>query len=264
MPLIRFIDDKGIVRWGSVVDDQCARPVTGDVYGEYQVAASTVPIIARLAPAEPPNILAIGRNYGEHAKEMNAEVETEPLVFLKATSCVIGPDESIILPQSAPTEVDFEAELAVVIGRAGKNISNRDAMQHVLGYTCANDISARDCQKRRDKQWARGKSFDTFCPLGPVLIPRDDIDPKNLTIRSILNGEVMQQGNTSDMIFGIAELISFLSHQFRLLSGTVILTGTPPGVGAARIPPVFLRAGDQITVEIEGIGSLCNPVIAST
>jgi len=264
VPLIRFIDERGVARWGAMQGDDSARPIIGDVYDRYEIGGSATPIVARLAPAEPPNILAIGRNYREHAKEMNAEVETEPLVFLKATSAVIGPDEPIMLPVSAPTEVDFEAELAVVIGRAGKNIATGDAMNHVLGYTCANDVSARDCQKRRDKQWARGKSFDTFCPLGPVLIPRDALDPNRVRVRSLLNGQVMQDGNTGDMIFNIAQLISFLSHQFRLLPGTVILTGTPPGVGAARNPPVFLRSGDEITVEIEGVGSLSNKVIASS
>lgn len=137
-------------------------------------------------------------------------------------------------------------------------------MEHVLGFTAANDVTARDCQKRRDKQWARGKSFDTFCPLGPDLVPAGSLDPGRLTVRSILNGREMQSGNTGDMIFSVSFLVSYLSHQFRLLPGTVILTGTPPGVGAARTPPVFLRAGDVIEVEIEAIGRLTNRVEAAS
>lgn len=261
MKLIRFIDQSGKVQWGQQVDDQTARPVIGDVFEKFEISKNSVEIVTRLAPADPPNIIAIGRNYPEHAREMNAEVDAEPLIFLKATSSIIGPDEPILLPASAPDEVDFEAELAIVIGQSGKNIAKSDAIKHVLGFTCANDVSARDCQKRRDKQWARGKSFDTFCPIGPVLVTRDEIDPSNLRVRSILNDQTMQDGNTRDLIFTIADLVSFISHQFRLLSGTVILTGTPPGVGAARKPPVFLRAGDRIAVEIDGIGKLENEVL---
>ena len=264
MRLIRFLDCDGKVRYGRPADPERAFPVVGDIYTEYEVADRPIPILARLAPVDPPNIFAIGRNYVEHAKEMSAEVEKEPLIFLKATTSVIGPDEPIILPASAPDEVDFEAELAVVIGRPARNVPESRAMEHVLGFTAANDVTARDCQKRRDKQWARGKSFDTFCPLGPDLVPAGSLDPGRLTVRSILNGREMQSGNTGDMIFSVSFLVSYLSHQFRLLPGTVILTGTPPGVGAARTPPVFLRAGDVIEVEIEAIARLTNRVEAAS
>jgi 2-keto-4-pentenoate hydratase/2-oxohepta-3-ene-1,7-dioic acid hydratase in catechol pathway len=261
MEIMRFISTDGQARWGKPAQDGQALPLVGDLFGEYRFADRPMPVVARLAPVEPPNILAIGRNYREHAREMKAQGEAaEPIVFLKATTSVIGPDEMIILPASAPDEVDYEAELAVVIGRRARNIKENQVFDHILGYTCANDISARDCQHRRDKQWARGKSFDTFCPLGPVLVTRDSIDPANTAIHCTLNGNTMQDGNTSEMIFSISALVSYLSHQFTLLPGTVILTGTPSGVGAARTPPVFLKSDDEIRVEIRGIGELVNRV----
>jgi 2-keto-4-pentenoate hydratase/2-oxohepta-3-ene-1,7-dioic acid hydratase in catechol pathway len=192
---------------------------------------------------------------------MNAEPQAEePLVFLKATSSVIGPEEDIVLPRSAPGEVDFEAELAVIIGRRCKDVTESEAMGAVLGFTCANDVSARDCQKRRDQQWARGKSFDTFCPLGPMIVTKEELPESGVGVRSILNSHVMQNGHTSNMIFSIPQLVSYLSCQFTLLPGTVILTGTPAGVGSARTPPIFLHAGDEIVVEVDGIGRLGNRV----
>src|SRR5262249_9825340 len=218
-----------------------------------------------LAPVEPPNVIAIGLNYRKHAEEQGLRTSaSEPLIFLKATSSVIGPGEPIVLPHSAPSEVDYEAELGIVIGKKARNVSEAAALDFVLGFTCANDISARDCQKTRDKQWARGKSFDTFCPLGPVIVTPDEIDAQNAAIRSILNGRVMQESNTADMIFSIRRLISFVTHQFTLLPGTVILTRTPEGVGFARKPPIYLKAGDTIAVEIDGIGRLENPVIGDS
>lgn len=263
MQLIRFVDSEGQIRYGQFVDVRHARPISGDVLGEHAVGKEPVKIVRRLAPCEPPNIIAIGRNYRDHAKEMASTAdETEPLVFLKATSSIIGPDDSIELPPQAPDEVDYEGELAVVIGRTARRVSEDEALAHVLGYTCANDISARDCQKRRDKQWARGKSFDTFCPLGPHIITRDECGDGPFTVRSFLNGSPMQNGSTADLIFPIAHLVSYLSHQFTLLPGTVILTGTPAGVGAARTPPVLLRPGDRIEVDISGIGRLANDVVA--
>jgi 2-keto-4-pentenoate hydratase/2-oxohepta-3-ene-1,7-dioic acid hydratase in catechol pathway len=216
-----------------------------------------------LSPAGPPNVVGIGLNYRKHAEEQGLKsLPKEPLIFLKATTSVIGPGEPIVLPHAAPDEVDYEAELAIVMGKKARNVSEDDAIGFVLGFTCANDVSARDCQKVRDKQWARGKSFDTFCPLGPVIVTPDEIDAQNAPIRAILNGKVMQESNTSDMIFSIRQLVSFVSHQFTLLPGTVILTGTPEGVGFARQPPVYLRPGDSIAIEIDGIGRLENPVVA--
>ncbi len=261
MRIIRFIDDIGQMRWGVPAGDGRAMPLAGGLFDGGAVAGSPVKIARTLSPVDPPNIIAIGRNYREHAKEMKAEPQdAEPLIFLKATSSIIGPEDDIVLPRSAPSEVDFEAELAVIIGRCCKNVSESEAMEAVLGYTCANDVSARDCQKRRDKQWARGKSFDTFCPLGPMIVTKEALPESGVGVRSILNGQVMQNGHTSDMVFSVSQLVSYLSHQFTLPPGTVILTGTPAGVGSARTPPVFLQAGDEIVVEIDGIGRLGNRV----
>ncbi|MBK8268366.1 MAG: fumarylacetoacetate hydrolase family protein [Planctomycetes bacterium] len=263
MKIVRWKDMHGKPMCGKWVDDAHALPIRGELFGDHTLSETPVPIGRRLAPVDPPNIIAIGRNYADHAKEMKAESPPEePLIFLKATSSVVGPEDSIILPRSAPDEVDFEAELAVVIGRIAKNVTEREALSFVFGYTCANDVSARDCQKRRDKQWARGKSFDTFCPLGPHIVTADELSPNNLAVRSYLNGKLMQDGNTGDMIFSVAQLVSYVSHQFTLLPGTVILTGTPAGVGSARNPPVFLGSGDEFSVEIEGIGRLGNRVVA--
>lgn len=264
MHIIRYVGRDGQIRWGEAVSDREARPMTGDLFGDHKFADAPEPIVRRLAPVDPPNIIAIGRNYAEHAREMKSESPTaEPLLFLKATTAVIGSDEPIVLPRSAPNEVDYEGELAVVVGRCARDVREEDAHQYILGYTCANDVSARDCQHRRDKQWARGKSFDTFCPLGPVLVTADVLDVSRRAIRTVLNGNVMQEGNIGDMIFSVPRLISYLSCQFTLRPGTVILTGTPPGVGAARTPPVFLKDGDEIAVEIEGIGRLANRVAAA-
>jgi 2-keto-4-pentenoate hydratase/2-oxohepta-3-ene-1,7-dioic acid hydratase in catechol pathway len=259
--LVRLKDGAGHPIWARLIDADNAVPLAGDPLDECIPCGDPQRISVRLAPVEPPNIIAIGRNYRDHALEMGAETrDEEPLIFLKATSSIIGPDEAIVLPTSAPNEVDFEAELGVVIGRRAKNVSEAESLQYVLGYTCANDVSARDCQRRRDRQWARGKSFDTFCPVGPVLVTPDEVDTHDLSIRSRLNGVIMQDARTSEMIVSVAALVSYLSRQFTLLPGTLILTGTPAGVGAARTPPVYLRPEDEIIVEIEGIGSLCNRV----
>jgi 2-keto-4-pentenoate hydratase/2-oxohepta-3-ene-1,7-dioic acid hydratase in catechol pathway len=184
------------------------------------------------------------------------------VLFLKATTSIAGPGDPIVLPAAGPGEVDFEAELAIVIGRKAKNVAPVKALDHVLGYTCANDVSARDWQIRKQKkQWARGKSFDTFCPVGPWIVTRDEIaSPDNLRLRSLLNGETLQDSNTSDMIFDCARIVSDLSRSMTLLPGTLILTGTPEGVGFTRTPPLFLREGDRVSVVIEGIGELSNPV----
>jgi 2-keto-4-pentenoate hydratase/2-oxohepta-3-ene-1,7-dioic acid hydratase in catechol pathway len=262
MQIIRYLNPAGQITHGERLDDKTARPIEGNLFGEYQSATRTDPIARLLPPIAPPNIIAIGRNYREHAAEMKAEqLPAEPLIFLKATSSLVAHADPIVLPASAPNEVDYEAELAVIIGRSARNVSEADALDYVLGYTCANDVSARDCQKRRDQQWARGKSFDTFCPLGPAIVTADAFDPTDAAIRCRLNGETMQTGRTSSMIFSVAKLISYVSHQFTLLPGTTLLTGTPSGVGAARTPPVFLRPGDTIEIEIEGIGLLRNPVV---
>lgn len=221
--------------------------------------------VSLLAPVVPTNIFCIGLNYREHAKEGGAEIPEQPVVFMKPTSTLLDPGEPILIPAcgDAEGEVDYECELAVVIGRPARNVAKEDALSYVLGYTAANDVSARKWQFMPGGQWIRGKSFDTFCPLGPVLVTSDEIpDPQTLSIRTILNGEVMQDHTTGDMIFTVAELVSFLSQDTTLLPGTVILTGTPQGVGCVRKPPVWLKPGDEVVVELEKIGRLENPVEA--
>ena len=212
-----------------------------------------------LAPIEPPNVIALGLNYRRHAEESSMKIPGHPQMFLKATTSVIGPGKPIVIPQMAPDEVDYEAELCIVMGKEAKDVDEEEALDYVLGYTCGNDVSARDCQLKLDSQWARGKSFDTFCPLGPWI--ETDLAPDNCAITSRVNGETMQDSNTSDMIFDCRTLISFLSRVMTLLPGTVIMTGTPSGVGFARKPPVFLKAGDVVEVEVGGSGVLRNGVV---
>jgi 2-keto-4-pentenoate hydratase/2-oxohepta-3-ene-1,7-dioic acid hydratase in catechol pathway len=271
MKIARFLTENGRICLGSVEADKPgeARILQGELDGDLKVTGQTAPIARLLAPLMPPNIIAVGLNYRRHAEETNISLPKIPVMFLKATTSVIGADESILLPAIGPDRVDYEAELAVIIGKKGKNITREEALSHVLGYACANDVSARDWQideqKGQKGQWSRGKSFDTFCPLGPYLITRDEIpDPNRLPIRAILNGRVMQESDTSDMIFDVPTLISEISQAFTLLPGTVILTGTPGGVGFTRNPPVFLSAGDRITIEIGAVGSLTNRVARET
>lgn len=214
-----------------------------------------------LAPiTRPEKIICVGLNYRDHALESGQVVPEEPVLFAKYPNSLIGPQESISLPRVAPDQVDYEAELAVVIGRMASRVPVSTALEHVGGYTCANDVSARDLQARGG-QWVHGKAIDTFLPLGPWLVTPEEIpDPQNLGIRCLVNGEVLQDSNTTLMIFGVAELISFISQTITLSAGDIIITGTPPGIGAARKPPRYLCAGDEVTVAIEGIGELANPV----
>lgn len=206
----------------------------------------------------PSKIVAIGKNYADHAAETKSKVPDRPLAFTKFTTAIIGPNNVVTWDPALTTQVDYEAELAVIIGKTARRVSQADALDYVFGYTCANDVSARDLQFG-DGQWVRGKSLDTFCPLGPWLVTADELpDPQNLDIKCKINGVVMQHSNTSKMIFSVAYLISFLSQAFTLLPGDIILTGTPDGVGAFREPPVFMRHGDEMAVEIEGIGRLVN------
>ncbi|MEX2172117.1 MAG: fumarylacetoacetate hydrolase family protein [Pirellulales bacterium] len=208
---------------------------------------------------QPSKVIGVGLNYRNHAIESGMAIPAEPIVFTKFATSVIGPEMPIRLPEISE-EVDFEAELAVVIGRRGRNVAQGDAMNYVAGYTLANDVSARDWQlKKPGGQWILGKTFDTFCPLGPALVTSDEVpDPHNLRIQLRLNGETMQDSTTSELIFRVDQLIAYLSQIFTLEPGDVILTGTPPGVGFARKPPVFLRPGDVCEVEIEGLGILRN------
>ncbi len=207
----------------------------------------------------PRNVLCIGLNYKDHAAEGGVPLPEKPVVFAKLTGCITGPGAPIVLPPDTK-EVDYEAELAVVIGRKCRGVSASDALKYVAGYTCLNDVSARDFQ-RGDGQWVRAKSQDTFGPMGPYLVTGDDIpDPQTLPIRCIVNGQILQDSNTDKMIFSVRELIAFISRGITLEPGDVITTGTPHGVGFARKPPIFLKAGDEVVVEIEGIGKLVNPV----
>ena len=205
-------------------------------------------------------IICVGRNYAEHAAELGDEPPTAPLLFGKFENTLIGPGEPIVLPPEA-THVDAEAELAVEIGRGGRRIRETDALEHVRGYRCANDVSARNIQYA-ESQWARAKGFDTFCPLGDRLVPVSELgDGSGLRVVQRLNGELLQDGSTDDLIFGVPYLVGFVSAVFTLEPGDLILTGTPPGVGWARDPKVTLADGDVVEVEVEGIGVLRNPVV---
>ncbi|HRH41607.1 MAG TPA: fumarylacetoacetate hydrolase family protein [Pyrinomonadaceae bacterium] len=207
----------------------------------------------------PGKIICIGLNYRNHAIESGMEIPKSPIIFSKFVTCVIGSGDSILLPK-ASKKVDYEAEFAVVIGRQAKNVNRADAMDYVFGYTNFNDVSARDFQFA-DGQWQRGKSCDTFAPMGEFIATRDEIeDPHNLRIQFRLNGEILQDSNTNELIFQIPELIEFLSQSITLEPGDIIATGTPPGVGFARNPPIFMKAGDVAEVEIEGLGVLKNQV----
>jgi 2-keto-4-pentenoate hydratase/2-oxohepta-3-ene-1,7-dioic acid hydratase in catechol pathway len=266
MKIMRFLADDGRILYGEYKSEQpeFADIITGDIFHDLIVTSEKARIKHILSPLTPSNILAIGLNYRPHAEETGAAIPEYPVLFMKATTSVIGHQESILLPEAGAENVDYEAELAIVIGRNAKNLRISEAMDCVLGYTCANDVSARDWQGGKQKgQWVRAKSFDTFCPLGPCLVTKDEIvNPNRLRIRTLLNeADVLQDSNTSNMIFNVATIVSFLSQSMTLLPGTVILTGTPEGVGFTRKPPLFLKTGDWITIEIEGIGRLSNPVV---
>lgn len=261
MRIVRFETADGRELYGAVEGDGRARVLRSNPLESLDVTDEVVRIGRLLTPIRPPNVFAIGRNYAAHIAETGAQRPERPLVFMKPTTALTDPGAQIVIPASAPDEVDFEAELAAVIGRPVRNVAPDAALEHVLGYTCANDVTARDCQAQ-DKQWSRAKGFDSFCPLGPELVTADAFDPSDVRVQSRLNGEVMQDARTSAMLYNVAELISYLSHQFTLLAGTLVLTGTPEGVGVARTPPVFLKAGDRIEIEIDGIGVLVNDVVA--
>ena len=243
--------------------DGTALKLAGDIYQSPKLTTEKADVTKLLAPIQPSSIICIGLNYRHHAQETDAKFPEYPVVFFKGINTLLNPGEPIQIPTHLRSdEVDYECELAVVIGRACKNVSRAQALDYVLGYTCCNDVSARDWQiKRGGSQWGRGKSFDTFSPLGPVLVTRDEIpNPNELKIRTVLNGQVMQDWNTNDMIFDVPTLIEFLSGSTTLLPGTVILTGTPHGVGMAQKPPRWLKPGDSVNIEIEKIGTLTNPV----
>lgn len=264
MKLVRYQDSSGKASYGRRHDNGTITRVEGDILGSHRDTEEVVTPAKLLAPIVPCDILCIGLNYRKHAEEGHKPIPDYPVLFMKNAGTLQNPGDPIILPRKLKSdEVDYECELAVVIGRECYNVSKEKALDYVLGYTCANDVSARDWQiKKGGSQWCRGKTFATFCPLGPWIVTRDEIpNPNSLSIKTILNGQIMQDWNTNDMIFDVPTLIEFLSGSTRLLPGTVILTGTPHGVGAARKPPVYLQPGDSVTIEIGSIGSLTNPVV---
>ena len=251
-----LLQPRGLDRVRDFVAQRLRDPATQK---EFSVPEDEVQIGVLLVPR---NVLCIGLNYKDHADESKIPLPERPVVFAKLTSCISAHGAPILLPPDTK-EVDYEAELAVVIGRRCRGVAARDALDYVAGYTCLNDVSARDFQ-RSDGQWVRAKSQDTFGPMGPYLVTSEDIpDPQKLPIRCWVNGQLLQDSNTDKMIFGVRELIAYISRGVTLEPGDVISTGTPPGVGFARKQPVFLKAGDEVVVEVQGIGRLSNPVKAS-
>ena len=264
MHLLRYLSSSDSIHYAAEQPDGSALRIEGDIYGAHKITSEKAQIKKLLSPIAPTQILCIGLNYRQHAEETKAKIPERPILFVKGINALQNPGDPILIPQHLRSdEVDYECELAVVIGKAGKNIPRARALEHVLGYTCANDVSARDHQiKLGGGQWCRGKFFDTFAPLGPRLLTADEIpNPNALAISTTLNGERVQDSNTADMIFDVPALIEYLSGSTTLLPGTVILTGTPQGVGMAAKPaPRWLRPGDSVTIEIEKIGALTNPV----
>jgi 2-keto-4-pentenoate hydratase/2-oxohepta-3-ene-1,7-dioic acid hydratase in catechol pathway len=249
--------------YAAVLPDGRTHVVDGDLLGTHHITDRVVVPTSILAPLLPTNIIGIGLNYRKHAEEGGKSLPARPMWFMKTTGSLQHPGAPIALPRGSQ-KVDYEGELAVVIGRAARNVTRDEALSYVFGYTIANDVSARDWQfELGGGQFNHGKSFDTFCPLGPVLVTPESLpDPNALRLVTRVNGEVRQDWNTSDMVFDVATLISFLSTSRTLPAGTVILTGTPHGVGYARKPPVWLQPGDTVEVQIESIGVLSNPVVA--
>jgi len=234
--------------------EETVAPIAGHPFGEIQPTEARFALadVRPVAPVLPSKIVAVGRNYAEHAQELGNDVPSEPLIFLKPSTSVIGPSETIAYPAALSNRVDYEGELAVVIGRLCREVPPERVPEVILGYTCANDVTARDLQKS-DPQWTRGKGFDTFCPLGPWIAT--DIDVSDVAVTTTVGEEVKQSGRTSQFIFGIPHLIAYISQVMTLLPGDVILTGTPAGVGP-------LEIGDQVSVAVDGIGTLTNRVVS--
>ncbi|WP_067481605.1 fumarylacetoacetate hydrolase family protein [Actinomadura hibisca] len=252
MRIARFSTAEGMAF--GVVEENTIAVIAAHPFGDLEFTGRRFPLddVRLLAPILPSKVIAIGKNYAEHAREMGGEPPAEPVIFAKPSTAVIGPREAIAYPEKLSRQVDYEGELAVVIGRMVREIPVARAHEAVLGYTCANDVTARDLQKR-DGQWTRAKGFDTFCPLGPWI--ETEVDPSDLAIRTLVNGEVRQDARTSDLLHDIPTLVAHVSQVMTLLPGDVILTGTPAGVGP-------LEIGDEVTVSIEGVGDLSNRVVA--
>jgi len=262
--IFRYLDQAGKMGFGRFDEGGNTFLILQKGDGEFEATDQRITPFQFLTPIDFRCIYAIGLNYRAHAEETGLEIPKYPMVFMKAPTAAQNPGDPIVLPRYLRSDkVDYEAELGVVIGRPCKNVKPEEALSYVLGYVCANDVSARDWQKEKGGgQFCRGKTFDTFCPVGPCLATADEIpDPSKLTIRSFVNEEKMQESGTDDMIFDVPTLISFLSGSTTLLPGTLILTGTPSGVGEARNPKRYLVPGDEVTVEIDGLGILTNPVV---
>ncbi len=263
MKIVRYQDAANTTHYGRQLADGAVEQLSGELLAGLTPTGVIIKPAKLLAPIVPTTVLGIGLNYRHHANETGAKIPEYPILFIKGPNTIQNPGDPICIPVTQKSdEVDYECELGVVIGKTCKNVSKADALKYVLGYTCANDVSARDWQiKRGGSQWTRGKNYDTFCPLGPCITTTDEIpNPNALRIRSLLNGEPVQDWNTNDMIFDVPALIEFLSASTTLLAGTVIITGTPHGVGMAAKPPRWLKPGDIVTVDIENIGQLTNPV----
>jgi len=264
MKILRYLDPEGAVRFAQEHADGSREELEGESLLAPLAATGRPARVARLlAPLEPGVFWCIGLNYRRHAEETKGQIPDYPVLFFKGPNTLQHPGGPILLPRHLRSDaVDYECELGVVIGKPCRNATRENALSFVLGYTCANDVSARDWQiYKGGGQWCRGKTFDTFAPLGPALVTADEIaNPNVLGIRTLLNGEAVQDWNTNDMIFDVPTLIAFLSASTTLAPGTVILTGTPHGVGMARRPRLYLKPGDTVTVEIDGIGALTNPV----
>jgi len=262
MRIIRFLS-AGQTLWGQPINSTSALRIEGNLLDSFKLTDQVVAVDRLLSPLVPTDILCIGLNYKEHAAEGKFQVPDNPMLFIKSGNTLNDPGAPIPMPRRS-SQIDYEGELAIVIGKKAKDVSRADALDHVLGYTIANDGTARDWQREKSLgggQFARGKSFDGFCPLGPVIVTRDEIpNPNRLKIVTKLNGQIMQDGTTADMMYDVPALIESLSSTMTLRPGAVILTGTPAGVGFARTPPVWMKTGDRISIEIEKIGTLENPV----
>ncbi len=252
MIYLRF-HSEGKDRWGVSGDGKSIEEITPDYFHPFTRTGARFPVgsVQLIAPCIPSKIIALGLNYRGHAAEFLMEAPKEPLVFLKAVSSLLGPGGTITIPRDS-MRVDYEGELAVVIGRRAKCVEEDEALDHILGYSCLNDVTARDIQGQ-ESQWARSKSYDTFCPAGPWIV--DSVETEHLSLETLRNGEVAQRGNTADMIFPVKRIVSFVSRIMTLEPGDIIATGTPPGVGQ-------IKPGDRVEVRIENIGTLANPVAA--
>lgn len=267
MKIIRYESPTGETGYAAFHPDGTATKLKGSIFESPELTGEPAPVARILAPLLPPAIFCIGLNYRKHAAETNAPLPQFPVVFCKNPASVQDPDGVIELPRWLPSsQVDYECELAIVIGKKAKNVPRAKATEYILGYTAANDVSARDWQKEGGGgQWCKGKSFDTFCPLGPCIVTTDEMKrPNSLQISTLVNGIVLQDWHTDDMIFDVPTIVEFLSASQTLLPGTIILTGTPHGVGMARTPQRWLAPGDFVTVAIEGIGKISNTVTEET